>query len=276
MDTTMTATHEAPTRNGEYIEVDGFRTYYEVTGTGDPLILLHGGMCAAETLDPQTSALAQEYRVYVPERYGHGRTPDIDGPLTYEKMAQHTIAFMDALGITSAHLAGWSDGAIAGLLVALRRPKLVRKLVFIEQFVTLDGARPGYLPFMTGMSADDAPPFLVEMYGTLSPDGPDHFPVVFDKLHQTWVGETGIDLSDLEHVAAPTLVLVGDDGCMKVEQAVAVQRALRDAQLAVVPGTSHGLPMEKPHVVNQLVLDFLADEQMPKMFELDDRAGRHP
>ena len=76
-----TTTHEAPTRNGDYIDVDGVRTYCEVTGTGDPLILLHGGLCTAETFDAQTPALAEQYRVYVPERFGHGRTPDIEGAI---------------------------------------------------------------------------------------------------------------------------------------------------------------------------------------------------
>ena len=266
----MTTTQEAPPRNGHYIDVGGARTYYEVTGTGDALILLHGGLCPADTWDAQTATLAEQYRVYVPERYGHGRTPDIDGPITYENMAQHTIALMDALGIESAHLVGWSDGALVGLLVALRRPKLVRKLVLIDQFITLESARPGYLPFMAGLSAETAPPFLAEMYGALSPDGPEHFGVVFDKLHKIWTGPTGIELTDLAHVTAPTLVLVGDDGCMRVAQAAAVQSAFRDAQLAVVPGTSHGLLMEKPDVVNQLILGFLANEQPPKMFPLDD------
>ena len=108
------------------------------------------------------------------------------------------------------------------------------------------------------------------LYGALSPDGPDHFPVVFDKLHQMWTGETGIEVADLEHVVAPTLVLCGDDGTLTLEHAAAVHRALPDSQLAIVPGTSHGLPMEKPHIVNQLILDFLADEQTPKLFSLDD------
>ena len=263
---TMTAV-----RNGHYLEVDGVRTYYEVTGTGTPLLLLHGGMCTAETWDAQTAALAEHYRVYVPERPGHGRTADIAGAITYENMAGHTIALIDALGIGAAHLAGWSDGALVALLIALRRPGLVRKLVLIDQFVTLGGARPGYLPLMRSFSAEQAPPFLVDLYGALSPDGAEHFPVVFGKLHEMWAGETGIDLTDLVRVTAPTLVLVGDDGTMRVEDAAAVQRALPDAQLAVVPGTSHGLPLEKPHVVSRLVLDFLADEQVEKMFVLDDQ-----
>jgi pimeloyl-ACP methyl ester carboxylesterase len=262
----MTTTHEAPTRDGNYADVDGVRTYYEVTGTGDPLILLHGGLCTAETWDAQTTALAERYRVYVPERYGHGRTPDIDGPITYENMAEHTIAFMEALGIESAHLAGWSDGALVGLLVALRRPKLVRKLVWIDQYVTLADAPPGLLPFLEGMSIDTAPTFVVELYRAFSPDGPDHFAVVLNKLKTLWTAQTGVDLSDLEHVKATTLVLAADEGGMTIEHVAAVRRALPDSQLAVVPGTSHGLVMEKPHVVNQVILDFLADEQVEKMF----------
>jgi len=266
----MTTTTEATTRNGDHIDVDGVRTYYEVTGTGEPLLLLHGGLCSAETWDGQTAALAERYRVYVPERFGHGRTPDIDGPITYENMAQHTIRFMEELGIEAAHLVGWSDGALVGLLVALRRPKLVRKLVFIDQYVTLDGAPPGLLPFLAGMSAETAPRELVELYGALSPDGPSHFAELCDKLRVLWTSETGVELTDLEHVTAPTLVLAGDDGGLTLDHLAAIRRALPDLQLAVVPGTSHGVAMEKPHVVNQLLLDFLADEQVPKMFPFDD------
>src|SRR5258705_1708976 len=184
-------------------------------------------------------------------------------------MAQPTIPFMGALGIESAPLAGWSDGALVGLLVALRRPKLVRKLVFIDQCVTLSGAPQAYGPFMANLSADTAPPEFVEMYRALSPDGPDHFAVVFDKLHALWTGETGVDITDLEHVAAPTLILAADDGGMTIEHLAEIQRALSESQLAVVPGTSHGVAIEKPHIVNQLILDFLADEQAPKLFLLD-------
>jgi len=138
--------------NGDYITVDGVRTYYESTGTGEPLLLLHGGLMTAESWDPQVPALAQRYRVYVLEQFGHGRTPDIDGPLTYEAMAQHTTAFLDALGISSAHLCGWSDGALVALLAALRRPSLVRKIVHIDCFITLGDAPAGYLDFIRAMT----------------------------------------------------------------------------------------------------------------------------
>ena len=125
----MTISETRTTRNGHYVETGRVQTYYEVNGSGDPLILLHGGMCTAETFDGQAGALAEHFRVYVPERRGHGRTADVPGPITYEIMAQDTVAFIEALGIERAHLVGWSDGALVGLLVALWRPELVGKLV---------------------------------------------------------------------------------------------------------------------------------------------------
>ena len=106
---TMAATEQRAARGGEYLEAGGIRTYYETAGAGEPLVLLHGGMCTAETFDGQTPVLAGAYLVYVPERRGHGRTPDVEGPITYDVMAADTIAFMDAVGIRSAHLVGFSE-----------------------------------------------------------------------------------------------------------------------------------------------------------------------
>jgi pimeloyl-ACP methyl ester carboxylesterase len=89
--------------------------------------------------------------------------------------------------------------------------------------------------------------------------------VIFDKLKPIWQTEPSMELTKLARVSAPTLVLIADEDVVTIEHAAAMQRALPDAQLAVVPGTSHALPMEKPEVVNRLILDFLAPEQVPKM-----------
>jgi len=263
----MTANVQGPTRAGEYVDAGGVRTYYEESGAGEPLLLLHGGACTAETFDGQAPALAEHYRVYVPERRGHGRTPDVDGPMTYENMALDTIAFMEAVGIGSAHLVGWSDGALVGLLVALRRPELVRKLVLIGQFVEQSGCRPEFTAIMDQMSPQHRPPMfegLESLYAAASPDGPEHFETVFAKLLRLWRDETGVTLPELAAVGAPTLVLMGDDDALTIEHAGAMQRVLPVSQLAVVPGASHALPLEKPALVNRLLLDFLAPEQTPK------------
>ena len=255
---TMATTEQRSARGGDYLEAGGIRTYYETAGAGEPLVLLHGGMCTAETFDGQTPALAGAYRVYVPERRGHGRTPDVEGPITYEVMAADTIAFMEAAGIASAHLVGFSDGALVALLVALERPDLVGRLVLIGQAVNFEHMRPEMKAMMEGLSVEVLPPMLRALYAAASPDGPEHFDVVFDKCAAMWRTDPGVAYARLERVTAPTLVLLGDRDMISLEHAAAMQRALPDVQVGVVPGATHGLPMEKPELTNRLLLDFLA------------------
>ena len=251
--------------NGAYLDVAGVHTYYEVSGAGDPVVLLHGGMATAETFDAQAAELSRHYRVYVAERRGHGRTPDVPGPLTYDIMAEDNVAFLRALDLAPAHLVGWSDGAAVGLLTAWRYPELVRKLVYIGQNVTRDGLRPEYRA-LSELSVEQLPPMLAQMYAAVSPDGPEHFKVVFDRLRPSLTSDLTLPMERLGEVSTPTLVMMGDDDILSVEHADDIHNRLADAQLAIVPGTSHALPMEKPDLVNRLILDFLADAQTPKLF----------
>ena len=255
------STSERTPRAGDYVDANGLSTYYEANGSGDPLLLLHGGFCPAETFDGLVPGLAEEYRVYVPERRGHGRTPDVDGPITYAVMAQDTIAFMDALDIRNAHVVGWSDGAVVGLHIALERPELVRKLVLIGTAVNHDGVPAHAREELAEMTPESLPPFLRQLYAAVSPDGPEHFDVVFEKLVAEWKTEPSFDLAELERVSAPTLLMLADSDMVTVEHAAAVQRAIPDAQLAVVPGATHALPWQQPELVNQLVLAFLGEER---------------
>ena len=265
----MTTTAHSNARPGDYVDAGGLRTYFEAYGDGEPLLLLPGGLCTAETFDGQSAPLGERHRVYVVERRGQGRTPDVDGPITYENMADDTIAFLEAMEIGSAHLVGWSDGALVGLHVALRRPELVRKLVLIGQYVNLQGARPEQYLFLERVTRDAFPPSFEQAYAAVSPDGPEHFGVVFEKLLPLWRSDPSFTPTDLEHVAAPPLVLMGDDDVLSLEHAAMLQQAVPDCMIAVVPGTSHALPLEKPELVSRLVLDFLADEQRPKLLGTD-------
>ena len=248
----------------DYVDARGLRTYYEAQGTGDPLVMLHGGFATVDVFGGgMTPLIAERYRVYSPERRGHGRMPDVEGPITYEVMADDTIAFIEALGIGPAHVVGWSDGANVGLITAVRRPDLVRKLVLIGTAVNLDGGRPWAQAMAEHFSPDHLPPMLVEAYAALSPDGRDHFPVVFDKIASA-LSVTEAKLADLAAITAPTLVMAGDDDLVAIEHLEAMRTTLPAGQLAIVPGTSHGLPLEKPELVSRLVFDFLADDQVEK------------
>ncbi|MCW2633604.1 MAG: putative hydrolase [Pseudonocardia sp.] len=253
------ATMSAERMGWGYVDAGDIRTYYEVHGTGDPLVLLHGGFCTVETLDGLTSGLAEHYTVYTPERRGHGRTADVDGPITYTAMAADTIAFLDALGVSGAHLVGWSDGAVVALLVARERPDLAGKLVMIGQPVNVDGLPDQMRAVLShGLTKQMLPPMLEGLYAATSPDGPAHFDVVAEKLFALYKIEPNIELDELAGITAPALMMIGDDDMCTVEHAEAVRRALSAAQLAVVPGASHSLPMDKPGLTDAIVLDFLA------------------
>jgi pimeloyl-ACP methyl ester carboxylesterase len=258
---------------GAYLDAGGVHTYYETAGQAEPVLLLHGGFSTIESWGAQVPPLAERYRVYLPERRGHGRTPDVEGPTGFDIMARDTIAFMEALEISSAHLVGWSDGGNVGLEIALARPDLVGKLVIIgagDDFDVVGSDGPKYTAELRAqtehLTPDALPPMLREAYEQLSPDGADHFPVVFDKLIAAWRSGPRHALGDLARISAPTLVMVGDDDVITVDHAAAIHRTIPDAQLAVVPGTDHLLMFEKPDLVNRIILEFLADRQAPKLF----------
>jgi pimeloyl-ACP methyl ester carboxylesterase len=114
---------------GDRVEVDGMQMYYEVSGNGDPLIVLHGAYMNIPSMGAIIPRLAETHKVHALEMQGHGRTTDIDRPITYPNLADDVAAFMDALGLERADVFGYSMGAIAGLQLAIRHPEKVDKLV---------------------------------------------------------------------------------------------------------------------------------------------------
>ncbi|RZU10399.1 pimeloyl-ACP methyl ester carboxylesterase [Kribbella rubisoli] len=194
----------------------------------------------------------------------------LDGPVSMEIFAADTAAFIEALGLGPVHVVGWSDGGKVGMNLALSRPELVRKLVLIGTELTHTGGtaanqallEPAGLEFLAGA--------FRPQYDALSPDGPAHFDVVFAKWVQMWKTVPDIEPATLTTLPMPVLLMQGDDDCVRLEHTAEVARAIPDAQVAVVPGTSHGLPLEKPDLVNRILLDFLGDPQTPKFLPLGD------
>jgi pimeloyl-ACP methyl ester carboxylesterase len=209
--------------------------------------------------------LAEFFRCYTPEQRAHGRTPDTEAPASYELMAGDTIAFIEQVIGQPVYLMGCSDGAVVALMVARRRPDLVRRLVFGTGVFHRDGWEKGVL--------DGEPPeFLRESYGELSPDGIGHYGVVVAKLAAMHAHEPALAEVDLRQIGVRTLIMVADDDEVRFEHAVAMYRNMPDAELAVVPGTSHGLLVEKPAVCNLLITEFLTKEPV-QTFAPIRRAG---
>lgn len=144
---------------------------------------------------------------------------------------------------------------MVALLVAQRRPELVGRMALIGQYYNSAGkASDNQIEAL--LISPEAMGFLRAGYDAYSPDGPEHFPVVYAKTVGMIRNEPEIDLATLAGVDVPTLVLQGDRDLVAVEHSAAVVAALPDARLAVLPGT-HGLPVESPDTFNPLLLAFL-------------------
>ena len=239
-----------------YVELPSVRTWYAEHGEGEPLVLLHGGVVDSRFFEGNIDALAARFHVFTPERRGHGHTPDVDGPLTYEAMAQDTIDFVDVVVNAPAHLVGHSDGAVVALLVALRRPDLMRDLVLISGDFHYDGLVPG----TEEIDVDDVVEHFGAAHGEVSPDGRDHLRVVAEKIAQMAKTEPTLTPADLSGVSSRTLVMASDDDIITLEHTLALYRGIANTELAVVPGTSHFLTQEKPALCNTIIVDFLTTE----------------
>ncbi|MFG1796097.1 alpha/beta fold hydrolase [Nocardia sp. NPDC049149] len=251
------------------VQLGEVRAWYDETGDGEPVLLLHGGFVDSRSFEPAVAGLAEHFRVYRMDRRGHGRTPDVAGPMSYDLMAQDTIAFLDTVVGGAAHLVGYSDGAIVAMLVALRRPDLVRKLVSISGNFHRDGLLPGVLD---GFAHEEPMQRLAARYGEVSPDGEAHFRVVADKLIRMAQAEPTLTEAELATIASRTLVLAADDDAMSLEHTIALYRAIPDSELAIIPGASHLLVVEKPTEVYRLVTIFLTTDAT-QTFQPIRRAG---
>jgi len=230
------------------------------TGAGEPVVLLHGGLGSSEDWADQRPALAERFRVIAYDRRGHGRTAATPEPFDYDVMTADAVALLDELGLARARLVGFSDGGIVALLVALRRPDLVGRLVLIGANTRPDGLEPRMRGRLESSDAASYPERYRVAFERLSPDGPDAWPAAFAQTRRLWLEEPHITEEQLATVAAPTLVVAGDRDLIAPEHTVALFRALpRTARLAIVPGAGHDLPREQPALLNQLLLAFLSE-----------------
>ena len=154
-------------------------------------------------------------------------------------------------------------------MVAVARPELVRKLVVLGTNYDTAGVAPEAEEMFAHMAPDS--PEMADfrsLYETHSPDGPEHWPVVFGKFIEMVQPEPHISSDDLGRISAPTLVLVGDDDMVTLEHTAGLFRAIPGFELAVVPRASHPAMMEKPELVNRLILDFLEKEPVSTMLPI--------
>jgi pimeloyl-ACP methyl ester carboxylesterase len=246
-----------------YAPVNGLRMYYEVHGTGRPLVLLHGGLLNIDlSFGAVWPDLAADRQVIATELQGHGRTADIDRDIDLRYLAGDVAALLDHLGVDRADVLGFSLGGGVALQLALDHPDRVGRIILASVSYASDGyhaeiSDPAQHATSTRMPTAADFDQMRAAYARLAPD-PGHFEAFAAKTSRAAGSLKGWTEAELARIGAPTLLIFGDHDFIRLEHAVEMHALIPGAQLAILPGATHMDVMRRTDLILPLVRDFLA------------------
>jgi pimeloyl-ACP methyl ester carboxylesterase len=225
-----------------FVRINGHTIYYAVQGDGPTLVLLHGGGdSGAHSFEQQFTIFSLHHRIVAPDQVGQGHTPDVPGPLSYTRMMQDTAGVLQLLKLRNVDVMGFSDGGILALMLAVRHPELVRRLVISGVNIAPEGLTAEEREGLRAVVS--ARPKTVD-----------------EKLTQLWLNSpTPVELNValLATIHKPVLVISGDRDAITLEHTLQIYRALPQAELCILPGTDHGTFSGRPAWINPIISAFL-------------------
>ena len=230
---------------GKTFTHDGVKLYYEVYGSGEPLLLVHGNGSSIGELRAQIDYFRKRYRVIAMDSRDHGKSADSPDKITYEKMTDDLAALLDHLKTRPVYVLGWSDGGIEGLLLGIRHPAKVKKIATMAANLTPDGLHPETLALIKSML--DSMPAAEKA----TPKGKREF-----KVTEMMLRDPQIKLQALEAIIAPTLVLASDHDAIRDEHTLDIYHHLPNSQLVIFPNATHMIPYDDPVLFNTTVERF--------------------
>jgi len=257
---------KAQQQTGHYATVNGLKMYYEIHGSGAPLVLLHGGgSTIVSTYGTILPELSKTQQVIAIELQAHGHTADIDRPLSFEQDADDVAALLAQLHIAKANIMGFSNGGTTALQIAIRHPKLVNKLVLASALYKRNGTPPGFFDGFNNPTIDQVPPPLKEAFLAANPD-PKGFEAMFRRDVARMKNFKDISDEAIKSIQAPALVISGYTDAILPEHSLLLGRTLPHAQVAILPG-GHGdyigevcaadKQSKLPALVTTMIIEFL-------------------
>ena len=264
-----TAGQAQPKPTAGYAPVNGLKMYYEIHGSGEPVVLLHGAfMTITNNWDGWIGELSKTRQVIAVEMQGHGRTADISRDFTYENLADDVAGLLDALKIPQADLIGYSMGGSVAMECAIRHPGKVRKAVILSSTFRSDGMVAGAHEAISGLTADVFTGSTIETeYKRLSPT-PNGFPKFVERVVAMASKPYDFGADKLKATTAPMFFVFGDaDGIlldhvaemfkMKGGETHGDMGPRTTSRLAILPDTTHVTLMERMSILVPMVNDFL-------------------
>jgi pimeloyl-ACP methyl ester carboxylesterase len=236
-----------------YAQVNGIRIWYAEFGSGEPVILLHGGLANSNYWGNQVSELARHYRVIVMDSRGHGRSTRDAKPYGYDLMASDVLGLMDHLHIAKATIVGWSDGAIVGLDIAIHHPERLTRLFAFAANSDPSGvkdvnASPVFTAFIARTGRE---------YEKLSPT-PAEYKTFLAQITRMWAVEPHFTDAQLGAIRLPVWIVDGDhDEAIKRENTLYMADHIPGSCLLIQPGVSHFSFLQDPEQFTRDVEHFL-------------------
>lgn len=231
---------------GHYVNIRGFKMYYETYGKGDPLLMMHGNGGSINDFTYQIPYFAKDYQVIVADNRAHGKSIDMSDSLSYEMMADDFNALLDALHLDSCYIIGWSDGGINGLLLAMRHPKKVKKLAVTGATLRPDTTAIEVFVYKNTFEQRDALtklPVTAKTKNAL-------------KLVNLLAEEPNISVEQLRYIQCPTLVIGDDHDVALAQHTLSIAAAIPKSYLWILPNSGHSTPLFYKELFNRTVADF--------------------
>lgn len=219
---------------GKTFTHDGVKLYFEIYGSGEPLLLVHGNGGSIADWKAQIDYFRGRYQVIAMDSRDQGKSSDSPGKLTYEKMADDLAALLDYLKSPPANVLGWSDGGINALLLGVRHPAQVKKIASMAANLNPNGLYPEALAMAKSM--------LNSAHGKREL-----------KVAQLSLDEPHIDPNSLKKITAPTLILAGDHDLIIDEHTLDIYHHIPNSQLCIFPNATHMVPLDDPELFNATV-----------------------
>ena len=238
-----------------HVAENGASIWYETYGSGPPVILLHGGLANSAYWGNQVPFLARDHTVILIDSRGHGRSSRDERPYTYELMASDVVGVMDALKIDKAAVVGWSDGAIIGLVMAMKYPDRLTRVFAFAANMDPSGVKPDMLstPTFGGFAKRGA-----AEYDAVSPT-PGQYPAFEKAIEKMWDTEPNYAAADLGKIRTPVVIADGDhDEAIKREHTEYLARSIPGAKLVILPGLSHFAMLQDPAAFDSVLQSFLS------------------
>lgn len=222
-----------------YAPIGELNMYYEIHGSGNPLVLIHGGGSTIETTFGNVlHKFAKNHKVIAVELQGHGHTADVNRDESFEQDADDVAALLHYLKIGNADIFGFSNGANTAMQIAIRYPQLVNKLVLVSGFYKREGMHPQFWEFMKHGTLKDMPQVLQDAYKKVAPR-PDDLSVMCERDRKRMDTFKDWNDSDLRSIKAPAFVIAADNDVMLPEHTLKMYRIFPHAKLSILPGI-HG------------------------------------